>query len=70
MESKMVAVDTGSLNAAYNHASLIGKEIESFDVFEISLVPGGFFELGPISNIKYKGEPQHVEFIGHDLRSK
>lgn len=70
MNREKVIIDTGSLNEAYRDAKMAGKIIESFDVYECSLVVGGGIEMGPPSNIKYRDEPQHIEFLGHDLRSK
>lgn len=53
MESKKVVINTDSLTEASKYAKEHGKTIKSFDVFEISIVAGGIFELGSIENIKY-----------------
>jgi len=53
MENKVV-VNMDHLLRENEEAHKRGMEIESFNVYEIYLMPDGSYELGPISDIKYK----------------
>lgn len=54
MKNKKQIVDTSNIDYIQHAAKLAGKEILSFQCDEISLVPGGGLEMGPIYNVVYK----------------
>jgi len=78
MENKK-EVNIDHLRRANSEASKQGKQIASFDFYEISIVQGGGLEMGPISNIKYTdgtanddavNDAAHAAFLWHELKHK